>query len=77
MIKQLLTRRVVSDVLVARVGQVVCFGAACLIPVLALRRLAALEVSEATLLIGVITTMSMALLCAVVGFLLESKSKAA
>ncbi len=77
MIKQLLTRRVVSDAAVARVGQVVCFGAACLIPVLALRRLAELEVSEATLLIGVITTMSMALLCAVVGFLLESKSKAA
>jgi hypothetical protein len=76
MIKQLLTRKVVSDAAVARLGQVVCFGGACLIPVLVCRRFAALDLSEGDLLIGVLATMSMALLCAVLGVLLEPKAKA-
>jgi hypothetical protein len=76
MIKQLLTRRIASDTAVARFGQAVCFGAACLMPVLACRKFATLELSEAELLIGVLATMSMALLCTVFGVLLESKAKA-
>jgi hypothetical protein len=77
MIKQLLTRSVVPDTVVARLGQVVCFGGACVIPVLVFRKFAELEFSEAQLLIGVLITMSMALVFTVLGVLLESKSKAA
>jgi hypothetical protein len=77
MIKQLLTRRIASDTAVARLGQAVCFGGACLIPVLVCRKFATLELSEADLLIGVLATMSMALLCTVLGVLLEPNAKAA
>jgi len=77
MIKQVLTRRITSDTAVARLGQAVCFGGACLIPVLVCRKFATLELSEADLLIGVLATMSMALLCAVLGVLLEPRTKAA
>ena len=62
---------------VARLGQVVCFGGACLIPVLVCRRFAALELSEGDLLIGVLVTMSMALLCTALGVLLEPRTNAA
>jgi len=77
MIKQLLTRKVASDTAVARFGQILCFGAACLVPVLAIRKFAELELSEAQLLIGVLATMSLALLCTALGVLLESETKAA
>lgn len=76
MIKQLLARRVASNSMVARFGQLVFFGGACLIPVLVFRKFAELELSEAQLLIGVLVTMSMALLCTALGVLLESKTKA-
>lgn len=68
--------RVASDNVVARLGQAVCFGAACLVPVLVFRKFAELEMSEPQLLIGVLMTMSMALLCTVLGILLEPKTKA-
>jgi len=77
MIKQLLTRKVASDAAVARFGQLLCFGAACLIPVLAVRKFAELELSEAQLLVGVLATMSVALTCTALGVLLESKTKPA
>ena len=77
MIKQLLTRKVASDAAVARFGQAVCFGAACLVPVLALRRFAELEMTEPQLLVGVLATMSVALLCTALGVLLEPKTKPA
>ncbi len=77
MIKQLLTRRVVSDTVVTRLAQVVCFGGACVIPVLVFRKFSALELSEAQLLIGVLTTMTLAVGLTVPGVLLEPKSRAA
>ena len=76
MIRRFLSRRVASDVAVARFGQFVSFACACLIPVLAFRRFSELELSEAQLLIGVVATMSLALHCAVLGELLKSKTKA-
>jgi uncharacterized membrane protein len=75
MITQLLKRRVGSDGAVARFGQVICFGAACIIPILAFRRFAELDMSEVQLLIGVLATMSLALLCAVAGLHLERQKK--
>jgi len=77
MIKQLLTRRIASDTAATRFGQAACFGGACLIPVLVCRKFATIELSEAELLIGMLATMSMALLCTVLGVLLEPKTKAA
>ena len=77
MIVQLFSRRVASDTLVARLGQAVCFASACLVPVLVIRKLAALELTESELLLGVLATMSFALLCTAVGLLLEPKTKAA
>ncbi len=77
MLKQLLTRSLVSDTVVARLGQVICFGGACLVPVPVFRKFGELELSEAQLLIGVLATMSMALVFTVLGVLLEPKSKAA
>ena len=77
MIQQLLTRRVASDNVVAGLGQVVCFGGACLIPVLMFRRFAELEMSEVQLLIGVLATLSMALLFTALGVLIGPKDKAA
>lgn len=77
MIAQFLKRSVVSDGAVARFGQVICFGAACIIPILVFRRFAELEMSEAQLLIGVLATMSMALLCTILGLHLERQTKAA
>ncbi len=76
MIRRLLTRRLVSDTMAARLGQVVCFGGACLTPVLVCRRFTELELSEAQLLIGVLATMSMALVLASAGVLLEPQSQA-
>lgn len=77
MIRQFLSRRVASEAAAARFGQLACFAAACLIPVLAFRKFPELELSEAQLLIGVVATMSLALSCTVLGVLLESKTKAA
>ncbi len=74
--KQFLTRSIVSDSAVARVGQTVCFGGACLIPVLVFRRFTEIEISEAQLIMGVLATMSMALVCSLAGMLLEPKAKA-
>ncbi len=75
MITNLLKRRVVSDAAVFRVSQLACFGAACMIPVLVIRKLSQLDLSEAQLLIGVPGTMSLALLCTVVGLCLENLRK--
>jgi len=77
MIKQVLTRKVASDAVVARLGQMVCFGGACLIPVLAVRKFAELELSEAQLLVAVLATMSVALTCTALGVLLEPRTKPA
>ncbi len=74
MIKQLLVSKVASDKAVARFGQLICFGGACLVPVLVFRKFADLELSEAQLLIGVLATMSMALMFAVLGMLLAPKA---
>ena len=76
MIRQFLSRRVASDAAVARFGQFLSFACACLIPVLAFRRFSEVELSEAQLLIAVTATMSLAVLCAVVGELLVLGSKA-
>ena len=77
MIQHFLKRRMASDASVARLGQVVAFAAACLVPVLVFRRLPEIDLTEAELLIAVLATMSMALLCAVMGELLGAKAKAA
>jgi len=77
MMTQLLNRRVASDAAVARFGQMACFAAACLIPVLAFRRFSELELSEYQLLVGVVATVSLALLCTVLGLFLESNKRAA
>ena len=76
MIERLLKRKVASDTAVARLGQVVCFVAACLIPVLVCRKFAELELSEAQLVIGVLNTMTMALVCAGLGVLLGFRREA-
>ena len=75
MIRRFFSQRVASDAAVARFGQYSCFACACLIPVLAFRRFSELELSEGQLLIGVIATMSLAVLCAVAGELLVLVSK--
>ncbi len=77
MIQHFLRRRIASDALVARVGQVTAYGAACLVPVLAFHRFAEIDLTEAELLIAVLATMSMALLCAMMGQLLAAEAKAA
>lgn len=77
MIRKLLKCRVASDATLARFGQLLCFGGACAIPVLGFRKFAELDMSEAQLLIGVLATMSLALLCTVVGLYLERQTKAA
>ncbi len=77
MIQQLLRRSIASDTLVARIGQGICYGAAGLIPVLVFRRFAEIDFTEAELLIGVLATMTMALVCAALGELLDAKAKAA
>ena len=81
MIRPVLMHRIASESLVARLGQVVSSAGACLIPVVVFRRFAQIELSEAQLLIGVLATMSMALIlaliCAVLGDRVESKAKAA
>ena len=77
MIMQSLKRRIASDRTVARIGQVTCFGCACVIPVLAFWKFARINMSEAELLIGVLVTMSMALQFALIGLHLETEAKAA
>lgn len=74
---RLFKSHVVSERAVARLGQGIACAGACLIPVLAFRRFAEIEVSEAQLLIGVATTMSLAVSCAMLALLLESKTRAA
>jgi hypothetical protein len=76
MIAQLLKRRLVSEATVVRIGQAVCFGCACGIPVLAFWKFTRINMSEAELLIGVLATMSMALQCTLLGLHLESRAKA-
>jgi hypothetical protein len=76
MIKKLLTYKVASDSSVHRFGQVLCFTAACLIPVLTFRRFAALEITEGELLIGVISTMAVALILTMIGISLEPRKAA-
>jgi MFS superfamily sulfate permease-like transporter len=77
MIPQLLTRKVASDSLVIRIVQAGCFVAAVLIPFLAFRRFAELELSGAPLLVGVLGSMAMALFFTVLGVLLHLNVKAA
>jgi hypothetical protein len=77
MIKQLLVSKVASDKAVARFGQIVCFGGAGLVPVLVFRKFADFELSEGQLFIGVLVTMSMALILTLLGLFLERKTKAA
>ena len=77
MITRLLKNRVITDKTVARIGQVTCFGCACVIPVLAFWKFARINMSEAELLIGVLVTMSMALQFALIGLHLETEAKAA
>ena len=77
MMKQFFTRTIASDKVVARIGQAVCFGGACLIPVLVFRRFAQLELPEAQLITGVLATMTMALVLTLSGVLLEPKTKTA
>ena len=77
MVTKLLNRRVASDAAVVRLGQLACFGAACTIPVLVIRKFSQLDLSEVQLLIGVLGTMSLALLCTIVGLCLENLRKPA
>jgi hypothetical protein len=77
MILSLLKRQVVSERSLARVGQGVAFVGAGLIPVLVFRRFAEVEMFEGQLLIGVVATMSLAILCAMLGMLLDSRTKVA
>lgn len=73
MIRQVLMRRIASDRLAARLGQALSSVGACLIPVLVCRRFAEIELSEAQLLIGVVATMSMALLLALIATVLGER----
>ncbi len=77
MIRKVLKCQLASDAAVARFGQVFCFGGACAIPVLVFRKFAELDMSEAQLLTGVLATMSLALLCTVLGLHLEPRAKTA
>jgi hypothetical protein len=77
MILHLLKRNIASDALVARVGQIVSFAAAVVIPLLVFRQwLPEKDLSETELLLVVLTTMSIALLCAVMGEAIGAKAKA-
>ncbi len=76
MITQLLKRRIASDARVARLGQAISAGCACLIPVLTFWKFARINMSEAELLIGVLVTMSMALQFALITLHLETRTKA-
>ncbi len=71
MIAQLLKRKIVPDSKVARFGQAILFIGACLIPVLAFRKFGDMDLTEWQLLLGVLVTMTTALLCTVLGLMLE------
>jgi len=76
MVTQWLTRPVVSDAAVARVVQAGCFGAAGLIPWLAFRKFAELELSASDLMVGVLATLAVAVFFTGLGLLLEFKARA-
>jgi len=73
--RKLLKHKIVSDYVFARFGQIFCFSAACLIPVIVFRKFAKMEMTEANLLIGVLATMCLALLMTIIGILLEPPKK--
>ncbi len=75
--RKLFTRIIAPDSVVARVGQAVCFGGACLVPVLVFHRFTEIDLSEAQLIIGVLATMSMALVFALLGMVLRPIPKSA
>lgn len=75
MIGQLLARRVASDAAMARLGQLLSFAAAGVIPVLVFHRITDVELSEGQLLIGALATMSLALNCTLMGLLLEPRTR--
>ena len=77
MLTLLFKRRVVSDAAMTRLAQVVSFGCACGIPVLAFWKFTRIDMSEAEILIGVLATMSMALQFTLVGLHLETRARAA
>lgn len=77
MMTQLLHRRVASDTRVIRFAQAACFAAAGLIPLLAFRKFAELEISEVQLFWGMMATMAIALFYTALGVLLEFKVQAA
>jgi hypothetical protein len=77
MIISLLKRRVASDASVARLGQLAMFTTAGLVPVLVFRKFAALELTEVQLLLGVLATISVALLCTLLGMVTGLRARIA
>jgi UPF0716 family protein affecting phage T7 exclusion len=75
MMTQFLRRRIPTAAAAARLEQAACFITACLIPVLTFRKFAEIEMTDAELTIGVLATMTLAVLCAVLGLLLRSESR--
>lgn len=74
MTTQFLTRHIASDAAVLRFTEAGCYLAAGLIPWLAFRKFAELEISKDQLLLGVLATMTIALLFTVLGVMLHCKA---
>jgi len=77
MITQLLKFRIVSDCAFYRFLQAMLFIMAGVVPAIVIRKLAAMDITEAGLMIGILVAMSFALLCGLLGLAFESKAKAA
>src|SRR5262245_50785420 len=67
MTAQLLNRRIGSATADARLAQILTFLAACVIPVLAFRKFADMELTEFQLMMAALATMSLSVLCALLG----------
>lgn len=72
---QFLTRHVATYAAVLRVTEAGCYLAAGLIPWMAFRKFAELEITKDQLLLGVLATMAAALLFTFLGVLLHFKTK--
>jgi hypothetical protein len=77
MITQLLKFRIVSDCAFYRFVQAMLFIMAGAVPAIVIRKLAAMDITEAELMIGSLVAMSFALLCGLLAVTFESKTKAA
>ncbi|MBL9175484.1 MAG: hypothetical protein JNL10_18220 [Verrucomicrobiales bacterium] len=71
----MIQRNILPDRTVLRAVQASCFAAAALIPTLAFRKFAEVDLSRAGLLVGVLSALTLAFLCTVLGVFLEIRMR--